>query len=65
MLSDVQCNLSNMSLSDKLCAVQAKPPNILYEEPNSQMCSMDVDATSGRDVICGTDQECLVYLSQR
>ena len=45
-------------------ALQAKPPSILYEEPNNQICSMDVEASVGRDIMCATDQECLVYLSR-
>ena len=45
-------------------ALLTKMPSILYEEPNSQICSMDVEAATGRDIMCATDQECLVYLSQ-
>ena len=45
--------------------LQAKPPTILYEEPNNQICSMDVEASTGRDIMCATDQECLVYLSHQ
>lgn len=45
-------------------AVQGKPPSVLYEEPNSQICSLDIEASTGRDIMCATDQECLIYLSQ-
>ncbi|CAL5218504.1 g190 [Coccomyxa viridis] len=45
-------------------SAEGKPPSILYEEPNNQICSIDVEAATGRDIMCATDQECLVYLSQ-
>ena len=45
-------------------AAQGKPPVILYEEPDSQICSLDIEASTGQDIMCATDQECLVYLSQ-
>ena len=45
-------------------ADQLKPSAVLYEEPCSGIRSFDVDATSGQDLFCATDQECLVYLSR-
>jgi len=38
--------------------------SVLYEEPCSGICSFDVDSTSGQDMFCATNQECLVYLSR-
>jgi hypothetical protein len=45
-------------------AEQLQPSSVLYEEPCSGIRSFDVDATSGQDLFCTTDQECLVYLSR-
>ncbi|CAK0736740.1 hypothetical protein CVIRNUC_000795 [Coccomyxa viridis] len=45
-------------------ATGGKPPVVLYEEPNSQICSLDIEASTGQDIMCATDQECLVFLSQ-
>lgn len=41
-----------------------RPSSVLYEEPCSGICSFDVDPTSGQDIFCATNQECLVYLSR-
>ena len=43
---------------------QVRPSSVLYEEPCSGIRSFDVDATSGQDIFCATEQECLVYLSR-
>lgn len=52
------------SPSKASAADQLKPSAVLYEEPCSGIRSFDVDATSGQDLFCATDQECLVYLSR-
>ncbi len=41
-----------------------RPSSVLYEEPCSGIRSFDLDTSSGQDIFCATEQECLVYLSR-
>ncbi|CAL8470373.1 g9915 [Coccomyxa elongata] len=43
---------------------EIRPSSVLYEEPCSGIRSFDVDTSSGQDIFCATEQECLVYLSR-